>query len=126
MRTLTKTMAAALAISLAMLAAVACGKPGSEATSQTTTLAAALTAKASCDTRASALRTCNEFPDRKSFNVEKALCEADHGQFALAPCPTADQVGTCSLSDGETKRYYGTREQARIDCEGAGGLFRSL
>jgi len=106
-----------------MLTAVACGKPGSEPTSQTTTLAAALTAKASCDSRA-AFRSCNEFPDRKSFNVEKALCEAEHGKFAMAPCPSTDSVGTCSLSDGETKRYYGSREQAKLDCAAVGGLFR--
>jgi hypothetical protein len=123
MRTPTKTMLAVGAISLAMLAAVACGKPSNEPTAQTTTLAANVGGKASCDTR-SALRTCNEFPDRKSFDMEKALCEAERGKFALAPCPSADQVGTCSLSDGETKRYYGSRDQAKADCEAVGGLFR--
>src|SRR5687767_5525559 len=102
MGTLTKGILAVAAISLAMLAAVACGKPGPEPTSKATTMAASLGAKASCDTR-SARQTCSEFPDRHSFGVEKSLCEAMHGKFALGACPSSEQVGGCSLSDGETK-----------------------
>jgi hypothetical protein len=122
---LMKGIVAVGAISLAMLAAVACGKPGTEPTSKATTMAASLGAKASCDTRP-AQRTCSEFPDRQSFGVEKSLCEAMHGKFALGACPSSDQVGLCSLSDGETKRYYApkSREEAKADCESVGGAFR--
>ena len=126
MGTLTKGMLLTGALSLAMLAAVACGKPGPEPTSKaTTTMAASIAPKANCDARTTQ-STCSEFPERQSFGVEKSLCEAQHGKFALGGCPTNDQVGLCSLSDGETKRYYGptTRDQAKSDCEGAGGAFR--
>jgi hypothetical protein len=126
MGTLTKGIIAVGAVSLAMLCAVACGKPSAEPTSNATTMAAALGAKASCDARPTQ-RTCSEFPDRKSFGVEKSLCEAMHGKFALGACPaSAEEVGLCSLSDGETKRYYAptTREEAKADCEGVSGAFR--
>jgi len=128
MGTLTKSMAAALAISLAMLAAVACGKPTPDAATQTTTTSASVAkVKASCDARETR-GTCTEFPDRKSFDLEKVECDAAHGKFALTPCPAVDQVGTCKLSDGDAKRYYRSfASDALADCAKApiGGTFSS-
>ncbi len=53
--------------------------------------------------------------------------EGFHGKFANAGCATAGQIGSCLMSEGEVKRYYGTKvagdhalslDEARSDCEG--------
>lgn len=113
-------------VTVGMLAAVACGKPSKdERAGEASTTAAALgAAKASCD-MASELGSCNEYKNGSSFGLEKSLCEGFKGKFAMAACPTTGQVGWCTLSDGEVKRYYGaaakehayTLEEAKADCE---------
>ena len=74
------------------------------------------------------LGTCNEYrgEGRTSFGLEKSLCEGFHGRFANAGCSTDGQIGSCLMSEGEVKRYYGSKlagdhalsvGEARGDCE---------
>ena len=124
-----KTLAIVLSITIGMLTAVACGKPDKVAKDKdgrTNTTAGAIggAVKASCDMTGE-LGRCNEYKGGTSFGVEKSLCEGFKGKFSLAACPTAGQVGWCSLSDGEVRRYYGasakdhayTAAEAQSDCE---------
>jgi hypothetical protein len=113
-------------VTLGMLAAVACGKSKDDAAGNTSTTAASLTAKASCD-MTTEVGSCNEYRSGTSFGLEKSLCESFKGKFTLASgCATANQVGFCTMSDGEVKRYYGTSigahgftlEDAKGNCEG--------
>lgn len=134
----TMTMLGLAAVTALMLTAVvACGKKGDagDKPGETSTTAAAVSAKASCDMVAE-LGTCNEYrgadgagqgAGRTSFGLEKSLCGGFHGKFANAGCSTAGQVGSCLMSDGEVKRYYGskiagdhalTMDEAKGDCEG--------
>jgi len=114
-----------------MLAAVAaCGKKDAaskpaEAAGETTTTSAAVPAKASCN-MLTELGTCNEYRSGTTFGLEKSLCEGYRGKFASAGCPEEAQVGSCAMSDGEVKRYYGSKvagehalsvEEAKSDCE---------
>jgi len=131
------TMLGLAAVTTLMLSAVvACGKKGDAADKpgETSTTSAAVSAKASCDMVAE-LGTCNEYrgadgaglgAGRTSFGLEKSLCEGFHGKFANAGCSTDGQVGSCLMSDGEVKRYYGSTiagdhalsvEEAKGDCE---------
>jgi len=114
-------------VTLGMLSAVACGKPskGSDAdkAGETNTTSAGVgAAKASCD-MSSDTGSCNEYRDGTTFGLEKSLCEGFKGKFTMAACPTSNQVGWCSLSEGEVKRYYGsgantfTQAEAKADCE---------
>lgn len=124
-------LAAVVAVTSLMLVAVAaCGKkddagPRAAETSTTSTTSAALAAKASC-TMVAELGTCNEYRNGSSFGLEKSLCEGFHGKFANAGCSTEGQIGSCLMSDGEVKRYYGakvagdhalTLDEAKGDCE---------
>jgi hypothetical protein len=121
------TIKLAVVTTLMLAAVVACGrkdevlagKPG-----VTTTSAATLTPRASCNMLAE-LGTCNEYRGT-SFGLEKSLCEGFHGKFANAGCSTEGQIGTCAMSEGEVKRYYGSKvagdhalnvEEAKGDCE---------
>lgn len=118
------------AVTTVMLAAVvACGKKegagaGDKAGTASIT-SAAVAAKASCN-MLTELGTCNEYRNGESFGLEKSLCEGFHGKFANAGCPTDSQVGSCAMSDGEVKRYYGSKvagahamslDEAKADCE---------
>jgi hypothetical protein len=111
-----------------MLAAVvACGKKadGAESSGQTTTTSAPSSAKASC-TMVAELGTCNEYRSGQSFGLEKSLCEGYRGTFTNAGCSTNGQIASCTMSDGEVKRYYGAKvagdralslDEARGDCQ---------
>jgi hypothetical protein len=105
-------------VTVGMLAAVACGKPSKDD-------GAAGSAKASCDMSAE-VGSCNEYRNGSSFGLEKSLCEGFKGKFSLGSgCATGNQVGSCTMPDGEVKRYYGTSvgahgfslEDAKADCE---------
>jgi hypothetical protein len=72
------------------------------------------------------LGTCNEYQGRTTFGLEKSLCDNFHGTFATAGCSTDNQIASCVMSDGEVKRYYGSKiagdhalsiEEAKSDCE---------
>ncbi len=121
--------------SLMLAAVVACGKKadGSESGSQTSTIAATGVAKASCSMVAE-LGTCNEYRNGPSFGLEKSLCEGYKGTFTNGGCGAAGQIGSCTMSDGEVKRYYGakiagahalTLDEAKSDClsESIKGVF---
>lgn len=110
-----------------MLAAVACGKPSKDdaAGNTNTTAANVAGAKASCDMTAE-VGSCNEYRSGTSFGLEKSLCESFKGKFSAGSgCATANQVGSCTMPDGEVKRYYGTSigghgfslEDAKENCE---------
>lgn len=114
-------------VTVGMLAAVACAKPAKDdGTGTTNTTAASVTgAKASCD-MSGEVGSCNEYRNGSSFGLEKSLCEGFKGKFTLGGgCATGNQVGSCALSDGEVKRYYGTSigahgfslDDAKADCE---------
>lgn len=138
MKTLLKLAAVTSVTALMLVAVAACAKKGDEAKvegkpSETTTTSALVgtqaKAKASCNMMTE-LGTCNEYPaegrGRASFGVEKSLCEGFHGKFSAAGCSTDGQLGSCVMSDGEVKRYYGstiagehalTVDEAKGDCE---------
>lgn len=114
-------------VTVGMLAAVACGKPSKDdaAGSANTTSASVTAAKASCDMSAE-VGSCNEYRSGSSFGLEKSLCEGFKGKFSLGSgCASTDQVGSCTMPDGEVKKYYGTSigahgfsvEDAKADCE---------
>jgi hypothetical protein len=121
--------AAVIAVSSLMLLAVAaCEKKDASreaAASQTTTTSASTgLARASCD-MASELGTCNEYRNGTTYGLEKSLCQRFHGKFASAGCSTQGQIGSCLMSDGEVKRYYGSSvageralsvSEAKDDC----------
>lgn len=119
------------AVTTVMLAAVvACGRKedsskGGEKAGSANITSAAVAAKASCN-MLTELGTCNEYRNGESFGLEKSLCEGFHGKFQNAACPADGQVGSCAMSDGEVKRYYGSKvagehamtvDEAKRDCE---------
>jgi hypothetical protein len=114
-------------VTVGMLAAVACGKPSKddEAGKTNTTAASVTGAKASCDMSAE-VGSCNEYRSGTSFGLEKSLCEGFKGKFTLGGgCASDNQVGSCTMPDGEVKKYYGASigahgfslEDAKADCE---------
>ncbi len=119
------------AITVGMLAAVACGKPKA-ATEQTST-SATVSAVASCDT-IEAGGSCTDYASSTgSFGVERSLCRSAGGAFRSSMCPTRGRIGSCVLAaDREVKRYYEhafTAERAQADCadnRGADGDCRFL
>ena len=127
-----KTVLKLIALTALMLAAVvACGKKvdmANSLSSETSTTSSPLPSKASCNLLAE-LGTCNEYRAgggaRTGLGLEKSLCEGFKGKFANVGCSTEGQVGFCTMSDGEIKRYYGsgvagdhalTLEEATADC----------
>ena len=122
------TLAAVTTVML--LAVVACTKSEAkdEKPGQASVTSAAVTVKsvkASCNMLAE-LGTCNEYKNGTSFGLEKSLCEGFHGKFSNTGCSTEGQIGSCVMSDGEVKRYYGAKvagdhalslEEAKTDCE---------
>ena len=132
MKTLLKLAAVTSVTALMLVAVAACAKKDdakladkADKVGETTTTSAAVTAKASC-TMVTELGTCNEYRAGTTFGLEKSLCEGFHGKFAHAGCSTEGQLGSCVMSDGEVKRYYGsaiagehalTVDEARSDCE---------
>jgi hypothetical protein len=130
MKTLLKLAAVTSVTALMLVAVAACGKKddakAAEKAGETTTTSAAMTAaKASCN-MVNELGTCNEYKAGTTFGLEKSLCEGFHGTFAHAGCSTEGQLGSCVMSDGEVKRYYGSKiagehaltvDEARSDCE---------
>jgi hypothetical protein len=133
MKTLLKLVAVTSVTALMLVAVAACAKKGDESRGsdkpgETTTTSATVTAQASCN-MVNELGTCNEYRalDRgpTTFGVEKSLCEGFHGKFAATGCSTDGQLGSCLMSDGEVKRYYGSKiagehaltvEEAKSDC----------
>ena len=122
-----KTLVKLVAVTGLMLAAVvACGKKAdSGAAGEASTTSATVAAKASC-TMVSELGTCNEYRGGRSFGLEKSLCEGFKGTFSNAGCSTDGEIGACTMSDGEVKRYYGSKVagdraltlvEAQTDCE---------
>ena len=132
MKTTLTTLKLAAVTTLMLAAVVACGKrsDAGDRPGETSTTSAALSVKASCNMLAE-LGTCNEYRGgagaaRTSFGLEKSLCEGFRGKFANTSCATEGQIGSCLMSDGEVKRYYGSKvagdhalslEEARSDCE---------
>ena len=124
------TLKLAAVTSLMLVAVIACGKkadssdkPGQASTTSADTVR--VSAKASCNMLAE-LGTCNEYRNGTSFGLEKSLCEGFHGKFSNAGCSTDAAIGSCTMSDGEVKRYYGpklagehalTLAEAKGDCE---------
>lgn len=129
MKTTITTLKLAAVTTLMLAAVVACGKKGDEKPGETSTTSAALSAKASCNMLAE-LGTCNEYGGAgagpTTLGLEKSLCEGFHGTFASTGCSTDGQIGSCLMSEGEVKRYYGSKlagdhalslDEARSDCE---------
>lgn len=134
MKTLLKLAAVTSVTALMLVAVAACAKKGDDAKAadkpgETTTTSALVAAQASCN-MVNELGTCNEYRaegrGRASFGVEKSLCEGFHGKFAATGCSTEGQLGSCVMTDGEVKRYYGskiagehalTADEAKSDCE---------
>ncbi len=130
MKTLLQLAALTSVTALMLVAVAACGKKddakAAEKAGETTTTSAAVTAaRASCS-MVNELGTCNEYKAGTTFGLEKSLCEGFHGKFAHAGCSTEGQLGSCVMSDGEVKRYYGSKvagehaltvDEARSDCE---------
>lgn len=124
------TLAAVTAVMLA--AVVACGRKeeagkGAEKASAANITSATVAAKASCN-MLTELGTCNEYRggEQEKLGLEKSLCEGFHGKFQNVSCPSEGQVGSCAMSDGEVKRYYGSKvaaehamtvDEAKADCE---------
>ena len=108
------------AVTVGMLAAVACGKPKEEPLGQPTRTSAAVAALASCDATMDR-GSCTDYASTSgSFGVERSLCRTARGEFRLSACPMSSRVGTCLVAEGEVKRYYAgafTAETARADCE---------
>lgn len=80
---------------------------------------------ASCDMIAE-VGSCNEWA-KLSMGLEKGLCTGLKGKFAegtAAGCPTKSEIGSCALSGGEVRHYYGvaigphgyTAPDAEKDC----------
>lgn len=134
MKTLLKLAAVTSVTALMLVAVAACAKKGDDSANaaekpgQTTTTSAMVTALASCN-MVTELGTCNEYrrPDRgrATFAVERSLCEGFHGRFAQTGCSTEGQLGSCVMTDGEVKRYYGSKiagehaltvDEAKTDC----------
>ena len=123
-----KTTLTLVTVTALMLAAVvACSKKDDKADkpSETSTTSATVAAKASCNMQ-SELATCNEYRTGTTFGLEKSLCESFKGKFANAGCSTDGRIGSCVMSDGEIKVYYGakvvgdhalTLEEAKRDCD---------
>ncbi len=137
MNTRIKLAAVAAVTTLMLSAVVACGKKddaakvnasanvAEKAGEATTTSASVGAAKASCN-MVSELGTCNEYRSGTSFGLEKSLCEGFEGKFTNAGCSTEGQIGSCFMSEGEVKRYYGSKvagdhalsaSEAKSDCE---------
>ncbi len=135
MKTLLKLAAVTSVTALMLVAVAACAKKGEETkpadkAGETTTTSAlvpasAAAAKASCN-MVTELGSCNEYPGRASFGLEKSLCEGFHGKFASGGCSLEGQLGSCAMTDGEVKRYYGSKiagehalsaSEAKADCE---------
>jgi len=136
MKTVLKLAAVTSVTALMLVAVAACAKKGEETkasdtageTTTTSALVAHGTARASCN-MVTELGTCNEYKaierGHATFAVEKSLCEGFHGKFATGGCSTEGQLGSCVMSDGEVKRYYGsaiagehalTVDEAKTDC----------
>ena len=123
-----KTMLKLAAVtSLMLVAVVACSKKDeakNDKPGETTITSASIgSGHASCNMLAE-LGTCNEYRG-SSFGLEKSLCENFHGKFANTGCSTEGQIGSCAMSGGEVKRYYGSAvagdhalslEEAKADC----------
>src|SRR5688572_30188266 len=114
------------AVTVAMLAAIACGEPKASAESGATITTTAH-GLASCDTRREQGSCVDYTSSTGSFGVERSLCRSAHGDFRTnANCPVVGQVGSCVVADGEVKRYYAafghgfTAESAKADCEESG------
>jgi hypothetical protein len=132
MSAIKTTLQLAAVTTLMLAAVVACGKKddlgkvAAEKAGETTTTSAGIAAaKASCN-MLTELGTCNEYRAGSSFGVEKSLCENFHGKFSNAGCSSEGQIGSCLMSEGEVKRYYGSKragdhalsvEEAKGDCE---------
>lgn len=126
MTAFTKSAMTVAAVTVGMLAALACGKPKEEPLSQATTTSAAVRALASCET-IEEQGTCTDYSSSSgSFGIERSLCRSAHGEFRLSACPTRGRIGSCVVEDGELKRYYEggdhgfTAASARADCERSG------
>ena len=132
MQTAMTTLKLAAVTTLMLVAVLACGKKGEagDRPGQTSVTSATISAKASCNMLAE-LGTCNEYGRGQaagslSFGLEKSLCEGFHGKFSNAGCGAEGEIGSCLMSDGEVKRYYGakvagdhalTLAEAKGDCE---------
>ena len=140
MKTLLKLAAVTSVTALMLVAVAACAKKGDDGkaadkaadkageTTTTSALVGHVTAHASCN-MVTELGTCNEYQaverGHATFAVEKSLCEGYHGKFAATACSTEGELGSCTMSDGEVKRYYGstiagehalTVDEAKTDC----------
>ena len=122
MSAFARTSLVVAAVTVGMLAAVACGKPKEEPFGRTTT-SAAVAALASCDTT-SDQGSCTDYTSASgSFGIERSLCRTAGGEFRLSACPTSRRVGTCLVAEGEVKRYYAgtfTAETAKAECGKSG------
>lgn len=120
------TSALGLALALA-LAAVACKKdpPVDSSPKDAAPTTGKVGVVASCD-MTTVVGSCNEYA-KLSMGLEKGLCQGLKGTFAegaQAGCPTKDEVGRCTMSDGEVRHYYGlavgahgfTAADAEKDC----------
>jgi hypothetical protein len=79
----------------------------------------------SCD-RAPTTGTCSEYGGPYLVQNEALLtasCARLGGTFVYAECPNTSNVGSCTLSTGEVRKFYGTGasafepERARTECE---------
>ncbi|HVJ94617.1 MAG TPA: hypothetical protein VM580_32750 [Labilithrix sp.] len=80
---------------------------------------------ASCD-RGQSMGTCSEYGRTYLAANElllKSSCGKLGGTFVHAECPNTSVVGSCTLSTGEVRKFYGTGsnayvpERARSECE---------
>jgi hypothetical protein len=114
---ITMTRWTALGAVLVCLGGGACRRAGGAATPDNTI-------KASCSTLKT-LSVCNEYTSEAfalGENLVKGSCESTRGVWSQSPCPTEKRVGSCTISGGQTRRYYAEGAMAyhangaRKDC----------
>ncbi len=98
---------ARLAASSLVVLLASCAK--SEKVEETTaTSAAPSTLRGSCD-RVASMSVCSEYAApqlAKDPAVLTAGCTKLGGTYVAAPCPNTAVLGSCTLGNGETRRYY--------------------
>ena len=79
---------------------------------------------ASCD-RVTSASVCSEYALTDDEARLTASCTKLAGSFALAECPNTSVLGSCTLSTGETRKFYSggggsfDARSGKKDCEGS-------
>ena len=84
----------------------------------------------SCEIKSGGTHVCVSYDSSVDSSAVEAACMASQG--TLGDCPTANALGTCSLTAGglkEDETFYSdtmpaiTKDAAKQACEAAGGTF---